>query len=89
LLSYTKQFPLLQPSQKLPASHTQSSVFAPIRGGGEFGPQWHEAGRREGKALCHDDFAAVAADLVSWKSRVIGFGHAEQDIGDADRAEYR
>jgi hypothetical protein len=26
---------------------------------------------------------------VSWKSRVIGFGHAEQDIGDADRAEYR
>jgi hypothetical protein len=26
---------------------------------------------------------------VSWKSRVIGFGHAELDIGDADRAEYR
>ena len=29
------------------------------------------------------------SNLVSWKSRVIGFGHAEQDIGDADRAEYR
>ena len=41
-----------------------TSVFAPIRGGGEFGPHWHEAGRREGKALCHDDFSAVAADLV-------------------------
>jgi hypothetical protein len=31
-----------------------------------------------------DDFNGV-----SWKSRVIGFGHAELDIGDADRAEYR
>jgi hypothetical protein len=24
---------------------------------------------------------------VSWKSRVIGFGHAELDIGDADTTE--
>jgi len=24
---------------------------------------------------------------VSWKSRVIGFGHAELDIGDADTVE--
>ncbi len=39
-------------------------VVANIRGGGEFGTRWHEAGRREGKALTHDDFAAVAADLV-------------------------
>jgi hypothetical protein len=31
----------------------------------------------------------VSPQFVSWKSRVIGFGHAEQDIGDADRAEYR
>jgi prolyl oligopeptidase len=41
-----------------------TSVVANIRGGGEFGTRWHEAGRREGKALTHDDFAAVAADLV-------------------------
>ncbi|MER9119962.1 prolyl oligopeptidase family serine peptidase [Mesorhizobium sp. M0954] len=34
------------------------------RGGGEFGTRWHEAGRRAGKRLAHDDFAAVAADLV-------------------------
>jgi prolyl oligopeptidase len=40
-------------------------VIANIRGGGEFGTQWHEAGRREGKRLSHDDFAAVAADLVA------------------------
>ncbi len=39
-------------------------VSANIRGGGEFGSTWHEAGRRAGKRLSHDDFAAVAADLV-------------------------
>ena len=41
-----------------------TTVLANIRGGGEFGTRWHEAGRREGKRLTHDDFAAVAADLV-------------------------
>ncbi len=35
-----------------------------IRGGGEFGSRWHEAGRREKKITSHDDFAAIAADLV-------------------------
>jgi prolyl oligopeptidase len=41
-----------------------TTVVANIRGGGEFGTRWHEMGRREGKRLSHDDFAAVAADLV-------------------------
>jgi prolyl oligopeptidase len=41
-----------------------TSVEANIRGGGEFGTRWHDAGRRAGKRLSHDDFAAVAADLV-------------------------
>jgi prolyl oligopeptidase len=41
-----------------------TTVVANIRGGGEFGTRWHEAGRREGKAVSHDDFAAVARDLV-------------------------
>ena len=41
-----------------------TSVIANIRGGGEFGTRWHEAGRYAGKRLAHDDFAAVAADLV-------------------------
>ncbi|WFU14833.1 prolyl oligopeptidase family serine peptidase [Bradyrhizobium sp. CB3481] len=40
-------------------------VTANIRGGGEFGTSWHDAGRREGKARAHDDLAAVAADLVA------------------------
>ena len=38
--------------------------MAQIRGGGEFVPAWHEAGWREGKKLSHNDFAAIAADLV-------------------------
>jgi prolyl oligopeptidase len=41
-----------------------TSVIAHIRGGREFGTAWHEAARREGRRLAHDDFAAVAADLV-------------------------
>ncbi|SFJ69805.1 prolyl oligopeptidase [Bosea sp. OK403] len=39
-------------------------VLAQIRGGGEFGSPWHHAGIREHKARSHDDFAAVAGDLV-------------------------
>ena len=41
-----------------------TAVTANIRGGGEFGTRWHEAGRRQNKRLSHDDFAAVAADLA-------------------------
>ena len=41
-----------------------TSVIANIRGGGEFGTPWHDAGRGAAKRLTHDDFAAVAADLV-------------------------
>lgn len=39
-------------------------VQANLRGGGEFGTRWHDAGRLACKKLSHDDFAAVAADLV-------------------------
>jgi prolyl oligopeptidase len=39
-------------------------VVANIRGGGEFGAGWHLSGVREGKRRSHDDFAAVARDLV-------------------------
>jgi prolyl oligopeptidase len=39
-------------------------VLANIRGGGEYGPLWHTQAIREGRHLVHEDFAAVAADLV-------------------------
>ncbi|WP_372706159.1 prolyl oligopeptidase family protein [Brevundimonas sp.] len=38
-------------------------VQANIRGGGEFGPAWHQAVLKENRQLAFDDFAAVAADL--------------------------
>ncbi|WP_416173647.1 prolyl oligopeptidase family serine peptidase [Brevundimonas sp.] len=39
-------------------------VQANIRGGGEFGPQWHQAVLNENRQLAFDDFAAVAEDLI-------------------------
>lgn len=39
-------------------------VLANIRGGGEFGPEWHQTARREGRQKTHDDFIAVGEDLV-------------------------
>ncbi|WP_417233129.1 prolyl oligopeptidase family serine peptidase [Brevundimonas sp.] len=38
-------------------------VNANIRGGGEFGPDWHQAALNENRQLAFDDFAAVARDL--------------------------
>lgn len=49
---------------KIWLEHGGVGVVANIRGGGEFGTAWHDAGRRENKPRSHDDFAAVAADLV-------------------------
>jgi prolyl oligopeptidase len=50
---------------KLWLEHGGVYVIANIRGGGEFGPDWHKAGMRGGKKLSHDDFAAVAKDLIA------------------------
>jgi prolyl oligopeptidase len=42
-------------------------VLANIRGGGEFGPAWHEAALKTHRQLAYDDFAAVARDLIARK----------------------
>jgi prolyl oligopeptidase len=42
-------------------------VLANIRGGGEFGPAWHDAALREHRQRAFDDFAAVAQDLFVHK----------------------
>ncbi|MEO5833165.1 MAG: prolyl oligopeptidase family serine peptidase [Nakamurella sp.] len=40
-------------------------VVANIRGGGEYGPSWHTQVLRGGRHKVHEDFAAVASDLVA------------------------
>jgi prolyl oligopeptidase len=42
-------------------------VLANIRGGGEFGPTWHEAARKQNRQRAYDDFIAVAEDLAARK----------------------
>jgi prolyl oligopeptidase len=42
-------------------------VLANIRGGGEFGPAWHEAGLKTHRQRIYEDFYAVAQDLVAKK----------------------
>jgi len=39
-------------------------VEANIRGGGEFGPSWHQAGLKAKRHKCYEDFIAVGEDLV-------------------------
>ena len=40
-------------------------AVANIRGGGEFGPAWHEAGLGAKRQIVYDDFAAVGRDLIA------------------------
>jgi prolyl oligopeptidase len=42
-------------------------VVANIRGGGEFGPKWHQAGVKDQRHHCYEDFIAVAEDLIQRK----------------------
>ncbi len=42
-------------------------VLANLRGGGEFGPKWHQAGLKENRQRIFDDFHAVAESLISKK----------------------
>ena len=42
-----------------------SFVLANIRGGGEYGPQWHQSAILENRQRVFDDFIAVAEDLIA------------------------
>jgi prolyl oligopeptidase len=50
---------------KLWLEHGGVYVLANIRGGGEFGPTWHEAGLKTRRQVVYDDFIAVAEDLIA------------------------
>ena len=40
-------------------------VVANIRGGGEYGPRWHQAALKQNRHKAYEDMAAVAQDLVT------------------------
>ena len=42
-------------------------VLANIRGGGEFGPKWHQSALKTNKKRSYEDFIAIAEDLIKRK----------------------
>jgi prolyl oligopeptidase len=46
-------------------AHGGVRVVANIRGGGEFGPAWHQSALKANRQRCFDDFIAVAEDLIA------------------------
>lgn len=42
-------------------------VVANIRGGSEYGPEWHQAGLKTNRQRIYDDFISVAEDLIARK----------------------
>jgi prolyl oligopeptidase len=62
----------LQPSYNATVGRawiTQGGVYvvANIRGGGEYGPSWHQAALKKNRHRAYEDFAAVAKDLFARK----------------------
>lgn len=47
-------------------------AVANIRGGGEYGPRWHQAALKQHRHRAFEDFAAVARDLVSTGVTTVG-----------------
>lgn len=55
----------LQGFGKLWIENGGAYVIANIRGGGEYGPAWHQAALKENRQLAYDDFISVAEHLVT------------------------
>lgn len=64
-VSYTPSYSAL--IGKLWLERGGSFVVANIRGGGEFGPDWHQAGLKTKRQIIYDDFAAVTEDIFARK----------------------
>ena len=68
--SYTPGYLVDQPYRAGPTAlfwveEGNAYVLADLRGGGEYGPHWHEAAMREKRQNAFDDAAAVAQDLIT------------------------
>jgi prolyl oligopeptidase len=46
-------------------AHGGAYVVANIRGGGEYGPAWHQAAVRENRPRAYEDFMVVARDMIT------------------------
>lgn len=57
--------PVFMPGRLLWLEQGAVLAVANIRGGGEYGREWHHAGRLLTKQTCFDDFAACARHLVA------------------------
>lgn len=53
--------------EKLWLSQGGVYILTNIRGGGEFGPAWHQAALKENRQRAYDDFAAISEDLIARK----------------------
>eukprot|EP00729_Bicosta_minor_P001270 gene1270-30262_t len=42
-------------------------IYSNIRGGGEFGPKWHQAALKENRNKAYEDFIAIAEQLIAEK----------------------
>merc|ERR1719235_730028 len=42
-------------------------VIGNIRGGGEYGPTWHQAALKANRYKCYEDMEAIAQDLIAKK----------------------
>lgn len=65
----------LAPKYQLWLKQGGAFVVANIRGGGEFGPKWHQAALLENRLRAYEDFAAISDHLVATgvtKSKKIG-----------------
>lgn len=54
-------------SRRTVAGRRAVYVLANIRGGGEYGPAWHQAALKQNRHRAYEDFAAIAEDLVARK----------------------
>jgi prolyl oligopeptidase len=54
----------VSPMQKAWLEHGGAYAIANIRGGGEFGPAWHEAALKSNRQRAYEDFYAVAEHLI-------------------------